>query len=166
MDFKNLKNDTIELDLSKIFNENGYINYNDEIKYKENKHVKKIILFCSSNLPIKIDNWFLSNCPKLTSLDISGFKNVTSIGDYFLTWCKNITSLDTSEFYNITSIGNFFLTFCKSITLFNTVEFKNITSIGYFFLTPRNKNLSVIVHEPSNYLNNILNGLQYNIIRI
>ena len=61
------------------------------------------------SLATTIGDYFLSNCSKITSVNLSCFSNVTTIGDFFLYSCSQITSVDLSCFGNVTAVGDFFL---------------------------------------------------------
>ena len=76
-------------------------------------------------------------CPKVTSLDVSGFNtaNVTSMGSMF-SGCSALTSLDVRGFNtaNVTSMGNMF-SGCSALTSLDVSGFNtaNVTSMGGMF---------------------------------
>jgi hypothetical protein len=63
-----------------------------------------------------IGNYFLSNCPVLKYIDLSGLTSLTTIGNYFLSNCTSLTSIDLSDLTAITSIGNYFIIYCYALT--------------------------------------------------
>ena len=77
---------------------------------------------------------FLNKNLNITSIDLSGLSNITSIGNNFLYLCKSLSSINLSDLSNLTSIGNFFLGNCKSLTSINLSRLSNLTSIGNNFL--------------------------------
>lgn len=96
--------------------------------------IGKLILTNSDNQCTSIDNYFLFG-NSLTSIDIRGFINLTSIGSHFLYQCHNLTSFDTRGLINATSIGDHFLTGCHNLASIDTRGLINTTSIEAFFLS-------------------------------
>lgn len=92
----------------------------------------KEIIFGSSyrSITYMIGN-FLTGCTSITSVDLSVFKNVNSIGASFLYNCSSLLSVDLSVFKNITSISGYFLSGCRALTSVDLSAFVNVTSIGY-----------------------------------
>ena len=82
-----------------------------------------------------IGNDFLSECSGLQTLELSPLSKVTSIGDYFLSSCSGLTSLDLSPLTGVTSIENYFLWKCSDIQTINLSGLSNVESIGNAFLT-------------------------------
>ena len=134
MNFSNNTDTYIELNLDNIFNENGYIDSNDEHYYKCNENVKSIKLIRTKDTAITIGIGFLSNCKNLTSIDLSPLSNITQIGDWFLSGCRNLTTIDLSPLLNVTQIGKYFLYRCSNLTTINLSHLSNVTQIGEFFL--------------------------------
>ena len=98
---------------------------------------------CTSLTTLDISGWnnvtqigyeFLSNCTALKTLDLSGWSNVTRVGDYFLYNCTSLTTLDISGWHNVTRVGNNFLYDCTSLTTLDISGWNNVTHIGYRFL--------------------------------
>jgi hypothetical protein len=134
MDFKNLKQEHIELNLDDIFNEYGYINNRGELKYRNNKFVKTIKLTRTKNTFIKIGDDFLYRCSGLTNIDLTPLSNVTQIGDDFLHHCSGLTNIDLTPLSNVTQIGNYFLSNCSGLTNIDLTPLSNVTLIGNYFL--------------------------------
>ena len=76
---------------------------------------------------------FLRNCP-ITSIDLSALTKVTSIGDYFLSSCTGLKSIDLSGLSNVTSIDKEFLNSCSGLTSIDLSPLSKVTSISNFFL--------------------------------
>lgn len=82
-------------------------------------------------------NSMFSNCPSLTSLDLSTFdtRNVTDMSSMF-TACKNLTSLDVSKF-NTKNVTNMYLMFygCIGFTSLDVSKFntENVTNMNAMF---------------------------------
>ena len=83
-------------------------------------------------------NSMFSNCPSLTSLDLSNFKtqNVTDMTNMFIA-CYKLTSLDVSNFdtRNVTNMANMFYS-CSNLTSLDVSKFdtRNVTDMSYMFL--------------------------------
>ena len=95
-------------------------------------NITSINLSGLSNLT-SIGNGFLSNCKLLESIDLSSLSNVTSIGNDFLS-SNNLTNIDLSGLSNLESIGNSFLS-SNSLKTINLSGLKNLKSVGYGFLS-------------------------------
>lgn len=86
---------------------------------------------------VKSMNSMFSNCPSLTSLDLSTFdtRNVTDMSSMF-TACKNLTSLDVSKF-NTKNVTNMYLMFygCIGFTSLDVSKFntENVTNMNAMF---------------------------------
>ena len=80
-----------------------------------------------------IDDLFC-NCLSLTSLNLNGLRNVTTIGCYFLFGCEQLIELDLSAFRGLEAIGQAFLLGCDSLTVCDLSPLSNVTSIGNDFL--------------------------------
>jgi hypothetical protein len=81
-----------------------------------------------------IGNNFLSSCSELTSLDLRGLTNVTTIGSFFLDGCSGLTSLDLRGLTNVTTIGNGFLSGCSELIFLDLRGLTNVREIGDYFL--------------------------------
>eukprot|EP01060_Flectonema_neradi_P003219 TRINITY_DN12065_c0_g1_i1.p1 TRINITY_DN12065_c0_g1~~TRINITY_DN12065_c0_g1_i1.p1 ORF type:complete len:346 (+),score=43.32 TRINITY_DN12065_c0_g1_i1:41-1078(+) len=101
--------------------------------FENNFPVTKVDLSGFSNITL-IGNNFLSRCSVISVLDVSCLSNVTSIGNHFLSGCSSLSSLDLTAFINVTSIGNSFLSGCSSLSSLDLKSFGNLTSIGKGFL--------------------------------
>jgi hypothetical protein len=134
MNFTDLKQEHIELNLDDIFDEYGYINKFDADKYRQNTFVKTIKLTRTKNTSIKIGNNFLEGCLRLTNIDLSPLSNITQIGNYFLSKCSGLTNIDLSFLYNIERIGDCFLNGCSGLTNIDLSPLSNFTQIENCFL--------------------------------
>ena len=82
-------------------------------------------------------NSMFSNCPSLTSLDLSNFKtqNVTDMTNMFIA-CNKLTSLNVSNFdtRNVTNMANMFYS-CSNLTSLDVSNFdtKNVTDMSFMF---------------------------------
>ena len=80
-------------------------------------------------------NSMFSNCPSLTSLDLSNFKtqNVTDMTNMFIA-CNKLTSLNVSNFdtRNVTNMANMFYS-CSNLTSLDVSNFdtKNVTDMSF-----------------------------------
>ena len=61
----------------------------------------------------RVDEYFLFGCTSLTTLDISGWNNVTQIGRNFLYNCTALRTLDLSGLTTVQHIEKGFLKGCK-----------------------------------------------------
>ena len=102
-------------------NVNEYVYLSNDLEF-----VKKIPDL--KNLNFKIKN------VKITSIDLSGLSNVTSIGNGFLSECNLLETINLSTLSNVTSIGNGFLSECVLLETINLSPLSNVTSIGNNFL--------------------------------
>ena len=77
---------------------------------------------------------FLRDCYSITSIDLSGLSQVTSIGSSFLSGSSSITSIDLSGLSQVTRIDIAFLQWCSSITSIDLSGLSQVTRIGDGFL--------------------------------
>ena len=106
-----------------------------------------------------IDGALLGNCSNLTIIDLSPLSNITSIDRHFLRGCSNLTTINLSQLSNVTSIGNYFLSDCSNLTTIDLSPLSNVTFIGYSFLCGCSNSTTVIVDNPNEYLQKILEQL-------
>ena len=135
MNFRNNTDTHIELNLDNIFNENGYINPNDEHYYKCNGNVISIKLIRTKDTAIKIGNGFLYYCKNLTTIDLSSLLHVIQIGDSFLSCCSNLATIDLSPLLHVTQIGDYFLSRCSNLTTIDLSALSQVAQIGNCFLS-------------------------------
>ena len=76
-------------------------------------------------------NYMFWECTSLTTIDTSGFTNVTNAIQMFH-GCISLTSIDTSGFINVTGAVSMFYS-CTSLTSIDTSAFTNVTSASYMF---------------------------------
>ena len=76
----------------------------------------------------------LVGCESLTSIDVSGLKKLTKIGDGFLYNSKCLTCVDLSSLTEVTSVGDYFINNCESLTSIDVSGLKKVSKIGGSFL--------------------------------
>ena len=90
---------------------------------------------CSFEKVTDIGDAFLDQCESLTDIsNISGLRNVKSIGSDFLFGCRSLPSVDISVLQNVTSIGSRFLAKCEKLESVDLSSFDKVTNIGDYFL--------------------------------
>ena len=82
-----------------------------------------------------IGNNFFQGCESLTSIDLTELSKVTTVGDGFFEECKSLTSIDLSGLSNVTFIGNNFLNKCENLINIDLSRLSNVTSVGSDFLS-------------------------------
>ena len=92
------------------------------------------VRFCNCENITRIEDYFLSSCTAITSIDLSSFINVTSIGNSFLSMASSLTDVDLSGFSNVTQIGWDFLRGCSSLQSLNITPLGNVRGISTGFL--------------------------------
>ncbi len=103
------------------------------IKYgflKQNGELKSVVLPTVKDLQ-HIDDHFMSECPRLLSIDLSPLSNAVSIGSNFLRDC-NLLTVDLSPFSKVKSVGENFLV-GNELTLADLSSMTNLTSISIGF---------------------------------
>jgi hypothetical protein len=78
-----------------------------------------------------IGNNFISSCNSLQTLILPEMTKLQSFGTNFIQSCSSLTSVDLSSFTNVSNIGNYFLAFCSSLTSVDLSSFTNVSNIGY-----------------------------------
>jgi hypothetical protein len=78
-------------------------------------HLSSLDLSGLSNVS-SIEHGFLDQCVDLTSLELPGFNSLKEIGHGFLSRSFKLPSVDLSGFSNVTKIENGFLEHCMSLT--------------------------------------------------
>jgi hypothetical protein len=58
----------------------------------------------------------MRDCVNLTSINLSGLIQLTTIDPYFLYRCTSLTSIDLSGLTQLTTIGNDFMWACVKLT--------------------------------------------------
>ena len=81
----------------------------------------------------QVGAWFLHTCINLTTLDLSALSNVTQVGQGFLFGCKSLTTLDISPLRDVTQVGAGFLWICSSLTTLDLSPLSNVTYISSAF---------------------------------
>ena len=82
-----------------------------------------------------LSNCFLSNCNKLTSLDLLCLTNLTDIGIRFLNNSKSLITLNLSDLSNLTCIKERFLVNCINLTSLNFSNLLRLESIDEYVLS-------------------------------
>ena len=82
-----------------------------------------------------IGDSFLSGCTSVVCVDLSGMLQLTTIGDFLLLWCTSVTSVDFSGMTQLTTIGDSFLSGCTSVVCVDFSGMPQLTTIGDFFLS-------------------------------
>lgn len=97
------------------------------------KAIDLLALF-TPNTTVTIPDWFVANCTSVSRLDLSPFRNVTTIGSDFLCDSWRIAELDLTPLENIRSIGPAFLCGCAGLKTINLTPLHRITKIEDSFL--------------------------------
>ncbi|CAO5675226.1 MAG: hypothetical protein NEHIOOID_00492 [Holosporales bacterium] len=77
---------------------------------------------------------FLSDCSKLTMLDLRLLSNARDIGNFFLFGCSGLRTLDLTPLSNVTRIGSSFLSGCSGLRTLDLRPLSNARDIGDGFL--------------------------------
>ena len=94
------------------------------------------ILDLSAPLAITaIDDYFLSECSSLESINLSGLHNVTTIGRDFLSGCTSLRTFDFAGLGSVTSVGEYFLAGCATLTSIDCAGMGSVTSLDAGFLS-------------------------------
>lgn len=93
-----------------------------------------------------LGNGFLS-LTSLTSVDLSHFTKVTSIGSSFLAANKGLESIDLSPLSNVNEIGEQFMYACRNIKSIDLSPLRNVTVIPRWFFA-FNDNCPIIDFTP------------------
>eukprot|EP00760_Papus_ankaliazontas_P022419 PhM_4_TR18850/c1_g1_i1/m.43449 len=88
----------------------------------------------SSVLATHIERNFLSNCCRLTYLDMSALTNVASIGTGFLRNCAALPSVDLSRLLNVRQIADAFFADCTALTSLDLSPLANVSQMRNGFL--------------------------------
>ena len=83
----------------------------------------------------KIGDNFLSECKKITEIDLSYLKNITHIGDNFLCACENLENINFEQIIRVCVIGTHFMYMCKKIKNINLSALTHVKKIGFHFLS-------------------------------
>ena len=96
--------------------------------------IKEIYFASSYNDIITIPNNFLFACVNTKIIDLSGLKNVTSVGLSFLYKCQSLIDLDLSPLSNINILQGDFLRECKALINVDFSKLSKVTTIGASFM--------------------------------
>ena len=80
---------------------------------------------------------FLSCCPLLETLDLSGDSAVEQVGDCFAAFCDRLTDVDVRGLSQVATVGRSFLRGCRSLTSLDvstSAQWRTVTTIGDHFL--------------------------------
>ena len=102
--------------------------------------ISKITLNVTNQRVTTLGDHFLEGCIGLTnkdSLDLSGLKNVTSVGSFFLANCSQLKEIDLSPMTSLQHIGPGFAYQCNNSTKVNTgyLDIDNFDESNYTFAT-------------------------------
>jgi len=76
----------------------------------------------------------LSDCPSLTSVDLSGLREVQKIGSDFLSRAISLRHLSTAGLSSVTEVGSGFLRECDSLESIDASQLTALTSVGADFM--------------------------------
>ena len=96
-------------------------------------NLKSVDLSGLKNLQ-SIGGFFLAQCTGVESVNLSKLKNLQSMGGYFMFECEGLGSVDFSELKNLRSVGNSFMSGCVSLKSVDLSELKNLRSVGDGFM--------------------------------
>ena len=81
-----------------------------------------------------IGRGFLSDCERLSTVDLSGLQAVTTIRDCFLYNCKTLSKVDLTGLQALTTIGEYFLSECARLSTVDLSGLQALTTIGDYCL--------------------------------
>eukprot|EP00760_Papus_ankaliazontas_P001106 PhM_4_TR10388/c0_g1_i1/m.25439 len=126
------------------------------------------LLFCSERLGhvdtspmtslVHVRDDFLRESSSVTSVDLSGLRNVTCIGDFFLFRCSALQSVDTAPLTNLYETADHFLSLMQNVTSLDLSGLCNLSSIGGRFAASNNSALSLDFSAMTNLVDIIGGG--------
>ena len=98
------------------------------------RQLRSITLPPALHLLTRIESFFLRGCSKLESINLTGFINLSHIGDSFLMGCRKLTSVSLESFGSVVTIGILFMSKCEGLVSIDVRPLARVQGIGLPFL--------------------------------